>query len=71
MKKAFIENKAVDETELDFILEYTLSAMIGIMSYWFRQDKVISAEKLIKLMYNLMENGVMPQLRIHEKRLLR
>lgn len=29
---AFTENKAVDETELDFILECTFSAMIGIVN---------------------------------------
>jgi hypothetical protein len=33
--------------------------MIGIMSYWFRQNKVLPAEKLVALIYELMENGVM------------
>ncbi|KMT23318.1 TetR/AcrR family transcriptional regulator [Clostridium cylindrosporum] len=49
----------ISEKELDFILEYILSAMIGIMSYWFKQDKVISNEKLISLINEIMENGVM------------
>ncbi|MDF2822406.1 MAG: Transcriptional regulator [Clostridiales bacterium] len=31
----------------------------GIMSYWFRQNKVLPAEKLVALIYELMENGVM------------
>ena len=41
LKQALSENYALDPTELYFILEYALSAMIGIMSYWFRQDKVL------------------------------
>lgn len=48
----------VSETELDFILEYILSAMIGIMSYWFKQDKALPGKKLISLMTEIMENGV-------------
>jgi hypothetical protein len=39
-------------------LEYILSAMIGIMSYWFKQDKALPGEKLISLMTEMMENGV-------------
>jgi AcrR family transcriptional regulator len=52
----------MDEIELDFILEYVLSAMIGILSYWFRQEKALPLEHLITLMYDLMENGVMIRL---------
>jgi AcrR family transcriptional regulator len=51
-----------NEIETDFILEFVLSAMIGIMSYWFRQNKPLPAEKLIELMYELMEKGVMGKL---------
>lgn len=62
LKQAFSENHGLDPIELDFILEYVLSAMIGIMSYWFSQDKVLTAEDLIALMHDLMENGVMKRL---------
>lgn len=47
-----------NDIEIDFILEYTLSAMIGVVSYWFRQNKVLPAEDLIALMYRLMQNEV-------------
>lgn len=47
---------------LGYILEYTLSAMIGIMSYWFRQENRLSNDKLHDLINNLMEHGVMKQL---------
>ncbi|WP_051569393.1 TetR-like C-terminal domain-containing protein [Alkaliphilus transvaalensis] len=60
--QAFSENHNLDPKEVDFILEYVLSAMIGIMSYWFRQSKVLTADELIALMSDLMENGVMKRL---------
>jgi AcrR family transcriptional regulator len=59
IKQAFVDNNKLDTIEFDFVLEYVLSAMIGIMSYWFRQNKVLPAEKLVALIYELMENGVM------------
>ncbi|MCR3760513.1 TetR/AcrR family transcriptional regulator [Clostridium felsineum] len=62
LKKAFPEKHDLNPIEFDFILEYVLSAMIGIMSYWFRQDKVLPAEDLITLIHELMENGVMSKL---------
>ncbi len=62
LKQVLSESCDLDPVELDFILEYVLSAMIGIMSYWFRQDKVLPAEDLVALMHDLMENGVMKRL---------
>lgn len=65
LKKAFSEKHGLDPIEFDFILEYVLSAMIGTMSYWFRDDKVLTAEDLMALMHDLMENGVMKRLSKH------
>lgn len=62
LKKALCENHDLNPIEFDFILEYVLSAMIGIMSYWFRQNKVLPPEELVGLMYDLMENGVMKRI---------
>lgn len=58
----FDNNPSVDKKELDYILEYTLSAMIGIMSYWFSQPEPLSNEKLHELIYRLMEQGVTKQI---------
>ena len=66
LKKAFSESSGLDPVEFDFILEYILSAMIGVMSYWFRQDKVLPAEDLIALVYDLMENGVTKRVSKHQ-----
>ncbi|MHC1682931.1 MAG: TetR/AcrR family transcriptional regulator [Clostridiaceae bacterium] len=52
----------VDLLKIDYIVEYTLSAMIGVMSYWFRQSKQLPSDKLYQLIEQLMEDGVMKQL---------
>jgi AcrR family transcriptional regulator len=66
--QVFESNSNVDKQELEYILEYTLSAMIGVMSYWLKQindsssENSLCSEDLIGLIQNLMENGVMKQL---------
>jgi AcrR family transcriptional regulator len=60
--QAFLDKNNINPVEFDFILEFVLSAMIGIMSYWFRQGKILPAEDLVTLMYDLMENGVMKRI---------
>lgn len=62
LKQAFSKNRDIDPVEFDYILEFTLSAMIGIMSYWLRQDKELPAERLVGLVYDLMQNGAMNRL---------
>ena len=56
--KSISEKVDTNAVELDFILEYILSAMIGTVSYWFQMNKVLPAEDLIELMYLLMDNKV-------------
>ncbi len=43
-----------NDLELDYALEYMLSAMIGILTYWFKNGENVPKEKLIRLMYALM-----------------
>lgn len=62
IKRAFLEKYNMNPIEFDFILEFVLSGMIGIMSYWFREDKILPAEELVSLMYDLMENGIMKRI---------
>lgn len=60
--KTFEDKPNIDKRELDFVLEYTLSAMVGVMSYWFRQVDAPSRDELFRLMHKLMEDGVMKHL---------
>lgn len=61
--KDMLKNKLVtegigDNFELDFTLEYILSAMIGVLSYWFSLDTIPPRDRLLELMYELTHNGV-------------
>jgi Transcriptional regulator C-terminal region len=62
LKKNLLAHGIVDNYELDFTLEFMLSAMIGVLSYWFKLDTIPPRDKLIKLMYELMDNGVIHKL---------
>jgi len=58
-----LENKPdIDLKEIDYILEYTLTAMIGIMSYWFIKEKTLARDRLFSLIHRLMEDGIMRHL---------
>jgi len=62
LKKRFIAQGIIDDYELDFTLEYMLSAMIGVLSYWFSLDTIPPRDRLLKLMYELTNNGVIHKL---------
>jgi AcrR family transcriptional regulator len=47
-----------DNFEIDITLEYTLSAMIGVMTYWFKMETIPDGDKLFELMDELVRHGV-------------
>lgn len=51
LKQKLISCKAMDEQQADFILEYTLSAMIGVFSYWLRLEERPPIEDLLQWMH--------------------
>lgn len=59
IKQKLLLQEFTDHFEMDYTLEYVLSAMIGILSYWFRNEKTPPTEKLITLIQRLSEEGVM------------
>lgn len=58
IKEKLLEQLETSESnmEIDYTLEYMLSAMIGILTYWFKNNENISKEDLVKLMYELMNS---------------
>ncbi|WP_127493779.1 TetR/AcrR family transcriptional regulator [Paenibacillus glycanilyticus] len=48
--------------ELDYTVEYTLNAMIGIFHYWFSQSNKPPLEQLFALMNELLNDGVMKKI---------
>jgi AcrR family transcriptional regulator len=55
------------EIELDYVLEFILSSMIGILSYWINKGKSLPPEKLLGLIYDLMNQGVMKRFSMNDK----
>lgn len=47
-----------NDAKLDFSIEFVLSAMIGILTYWFANEKSISEKDLVELVSSLMNEGV-------------
>lgn len=58
IKAKLLEQLEANEStmEIDYTLEYMLSAMIGILTYWFKNNENMSKEDLVKLMYELMNS---------------
>ncbi len=50
------------DPKLDFTIEFILSAMIGVFTHWFKAEQDITQSELIKLVYNLLNNGAMREL---------
>jgi AcrR family transcriptional regulator len=48
-----------DPFEADLIAEFALSAMLGVMKYWFTQEPKPPRAKFLALVYDLMERGVL------------
>lgn len=60
--KSLEDKSDTDIEDMEYILEYTLSAMIGVMSYWFTKEDKSYRDRLFKLIHTLMEDGVMKHL---------
>jgi hypothetical protein len=48
-------------------IRYTLSAMIGMMSYWYRQTDQLPSDQLHELIKKLTEQGVTRQLQRYKR----
>lgn len=64
---ALDDDPAIDPEEVDYVLEFTLSAMIGIMNYWFKKENTTSRDRLLKLIHSLTEDGIIKHLPISSR----
>jgi hypothetical protein len=55
-------NGNIDVVEIDIVLEYILSGMIGILIYMFQQKPDFPEEKIIKLQNILMQGDMVNKL---------
>lgn len=52
----------ISSKEMDYALEFLVSASLSIVKHWFDQDKNIPMQQLIPLMYKLMDNRFVQEL---------
>jgi AcrR family transcriptional regulator len=58
----------IGTVELDYMLEYILSGMIGIMRYYFHNRPKGSQAEMVAIIYKLMSSDIMQQVRgLHSK----
>lgn len=65
IKAKLMKQFAIDKEQflhVDYALEYMLSAMIGILTYWFKNGENMSQENLVKLIYTMMDNKMITEL---------
>jgi AcrR family transcriptional regulator len=58
LRSVLAAERGTDTFEIDIIIEFVLSAMIGVLGYWFSCKQKPPSESVISLVYDLMGNGV-------------
>lgn len=46
-----------DQVTLNYILEYIISAQLGLVTYWFKCNKDIPIEKILSITHEMVFNG--------------
>ena len=54
-----LQSLYADDFILECTMEYAISAMIGVMTYCYTQEEDPDIEKMLQLLWNLMNDGVM------------
>lgn len=55
--RKFKLDQVSDPVTLNYILEYIISAQIGLITYWFQRNKDIPIEKILTLTHDMVFNG--------------
>lgn len=53
-----IYSNSILENNLDYVLEYHISAVFGVFSLWIQNKENLSERELIELIYKISSNGV-------------
>lgn len=59
LRQLILQQEGTDKVRLEYTLEYALSAMIGVLNYWFQQKEPLPLEELMNLMGEISSTGVM------------
>lgn len=58
-----LKDKNADLEMIEIILEYQISAALGVANYWFRQGMQVSAQEMLRRIYAISSNGTLNALR--------
>lgn len=50
--------REVDFSFLEYVMEYQLSAVMGVIKYWLQTGKKLPQQELVRRIYRISENGV-------------
>ena len=62
LKKEF-SSEDIDMQAMEILLEYQISAVLGVVNYWCRQGKSISEQDILKTIYEISSKGFLNSLR--------
>ncbi len=58
-----LQISGTDDLTLECTMEYTASAILGVLTYYYKREAKPKAESIIKLLFDLMDHGVMKNLK--------
>jgi AcrR family transcriptional regulator len=62
IRSLFSRETRAEAFETEVLLEFVLSAMLGVLTYWFSQERKPPSDKFLSFVYDLMEHGVLHRL---------
>lgn len=52
---------------VEYIIEFTLSAMIAVIALWFKNNQCNPSEELFQVIYSMLTKGIIPEMEKHSK----
>lgn len=59
LARPHLQSLGIDDFSLECMLEYAISAVLGMMTYCFTQEENPNIDKMAQLLWSLMNDGVM------------
>lgn len=56
-------DKAESYERVEILLEYQISAVVGVINYWYQKGKNISEQDILRRIYDISEKGVLNSLK--------
>lgn len=57
--KGKVKGQATDLVKIEVILEYQISAVLGVISYWYQYEEPSRIQDLVDIVFKISSNGVL------------